>query len=1076
MFLILCVLCINVYAQKGGPKVTGIVQDEKGEVLPGVVVKAENKATGYSSAVATNENGLFAFAELPSGGPYSFTFTFIGLESQTFNNYQVKAGEKISLMVKMKESASQLKEVVVVGYGTQKKVNLTGAISQIDAKGIEDRPVANITQALQGAAPNVNVSFGDGRPGSQGKINVRGNTSINGGGEPLVLIDGVPGSINTINPKDVENISVLKDAASAAIYGARGAFGVVLVTTKQPKKGKLSINYSNNFGWTAPTVRTDFITDGYDAAMLNDQAFLRAVGNTYTGYTDEDYAELKKRKTDKSLPSVIIDNRKGKDQYVYYGSTDWWNTMFRNTQNSIEHSLNLSGGSEKIDFFLSGRMYEKNGIMRVNQDRYNTYNLRSKITGRLTDWLTVNNNTQYNASKYTYPGWGVNSNFVSVTVHALPSYLPVNPDGTATYRTELNNYTVGDGIYADLLHGKSKGGEENNEFVNTIGFSAKLAKGLELLGNYSFTYNPSSDFQRRTRAPWSIYPGVVDYIGFDQLGVTNYTRQSHVLNAYASYDKQVGKHLLKFMAGYNQELQSYKRMYGLRKDLLSEDLNDLTLGSGDQQVSGNANEWALQGVFSRVNYVFADKYLLEFNGRYDGTSKFPKGNRFGFFPSISGGWRVSEEQFFTQFRKVMNDLKIRASYGSLGNQQEAGIYGYIPLLGRGTLDYIMDGKKLEYLTVPAPISPNLTWEKSTSTNIGADIGMFNNRLTASFDWYIRNTKDMLIPGKTLPAVFGASSPRENAADMRTKGWELALNWKNRTTLANKPFSYNFGIGLSDYTATITRFDNPGNLLSNYYVGQQLGEIWGYSIDGYFRTDEEAAAYKIDQSYVNQQRLRAPGQWSKLLAGDMKFKDLNGDNMVNAGKNTLDDHGDLKVIGNSLPRYSFGITADANWGGFDLSVFFQGIGRQNWYPGTNADKFWGPYSRPYYSFIPKDFQDKVWSPENPNAYFPLLRGYEALNDRGELQVKNDRYIQDLAYIRMKNLTVGYTIPPSLLNKLKVSRCRLYLSGDNLFTFSKLNNDYIDPEQAASDYNGRTVDGNARVYPFSKVYSLGIDLSF
>ncbi len=1070
--LFLCLLPAVASAQQPGATLTGVITSTKGESLPGVSIEVKTP-DGQRKGTASDAGGLYSLTGLPANTPLQITFSFIGFESQVMKDHTLKHG-KNNLNIRLKDADQKLNELVVVGYGTQKKVNLTGAVSQIDAKTLESRPVSNVTQAIQGAIPNLNVTFGDGRPGSMGTFNVRGNNPLSTGA-PLVLIDGVPGSINTINPRDVETVTLLKDAASSAIYGARGAFGVILVTTRQAKKGKMTVSYGNNFGSSRPTVKTNFITDGYTSAKLNDEAFLVAVGKTYTGYTDEDYAELKKRQTDKSLPSVVIDNRNGKDQYVYYGNTDWWHVMFRDVQPSMEHNLSISGGTDKVDFLLSGRMYQKKGIMRLNQDIFNSYNFRAKINAKVTDWLTLTSNTQFNASNYTYPGWGVNSNFVSVTVHALPSYLPVNPDGTATYRTELNNYTIGDGIYADLLHGKSKGMERSFELMNTVGATIKLTKNINLIGNYTYTLNPARDGNqptsytvRRTEAPWSVFPGVIGYIGNDYLNEETNQDQYHVVNAYANYDEQFGKHHVKLMAGYNQELKKFKRIYAQRKGLLSEDLNDLNLGSAESTVGGGASEWALLGFFYRANYDYKGKYLLELNGRYDGTSRFPKSNRFGFFPSVSAGWRLSEESFFEPLRNIVSDLKFRASYGSLGNQQVA-TYAYVPVMGRGTLDYIMNGKRTEYLSVPTPISPNLTWEKTTSTNLGVDASFLKNRLNVNFDWYIRDTKDMLTKGMTLPAVFGAGEPKENAADLRTRGFELSVNWNDRFQVAGKPFNYNIGFNIADYSSVITKFDNPSKQLSDYYVGQKYGDMWGYETDGYFASDAEAAAWSINQDRVGSNIISAPGEWGKLRAGDLKFKDKNGDKVINVGKNTLDDHGDLVIVGNSQTRYPFGITGGADWNGFDFSFFFQGIGKKNWYPGANADKFWGPYSRPYYSFIPEDFPSKIWSPENPNAYFPRLRGYIALNGNNPLTNVNDKYIQDLAYIRLKNITLGYSLPASILGKAKISRCRFYISGENLLTFTKLQTKYIDPEMAAAESNGR-------VYPFSKTFSFGMDLTF
>lgn len=1038
--------------------IKGKISAENGESLPGATIKVE----GTNQATVSDPNGEFSFSGINNDAV--LIVTYAGFITQAIS---VTGRSQIEII--LKEDLLNLSEVVVVGYGTQKKVNLTGAVNQIDSKAIADRPVANLSQALQGVSPNLNITFNDGHPGSGGTFNIRGFASItNTGGSPLILIDGVPGDINTINPHDVDNISVLKDAASSAIYGARGAFGVILVTTKQGQQGQLSVTYNTNFSMQNPTARTDFMTDGYTQARLTDEAFLRTTGASYTRYTDQDYEELRKRQTDPSLPSVVLDNRNGRDMYIYYGNTDWWQTFFRNTQPSMEHALNITGGSEKIDFLVSGRYYEQKGIMQISQDKYNAYNFRAKINARISPWLSISGNTQFSANDYTYPGLGYNSNFVSTSVHALASYVPVNPDGTATFRPEINSATIGDGLFANLLHDRSTGNQTNYDFMNTVGVNLNVVKGLTFTGNYTYDLKPYSNSQRRTRAPWSVYPGEISYVGNDQLTQNTYLDQYHAINAYGNYEKSLNSHNFKVTAGYNQELRKFHSTSATRINLLSESLNELDLGTGDAQVGSNASEWGLLGFFGRINYDFKSKYLLEVNGRYDGSSRFPAGNRFGFFPSVSAGWRISEENFFQPVKSIISDLKLRGSYGSLGNQQISSSYPYIPVINSGIGNYISNGSRSQYLSVPNPVDPDFTWEKAATINGGIDLGVFKNRLVASADVYQRKTTDMITNGETLPAVFGASSPQQNAADLITKGFDLSLNWNNSSKIAGKEFSYNLGVVLSDYTARINRFNNPGKLLNNYYEGQQVGEIWGYSLDGYFTSDEEAQNWPIDQSFVNATRLRSPGEWNSLHAGDIKFKDINGDNVVNNGKNTADDQGDLTVIGNRLPRYSYGINGGFNWSGFDVSFLFQGVGKQDWYPGNNADKFWGFYSRSYFSYIPKDFESKIWSPENPDAYFPLLRAYTALNAGSELNVANDKYIQNLAYIRLKNLTVGYNIPQSFIKNWNRKQFRIYFSGQNLFTLTKLNTKYIDPEQAIAEANGR-------VYPFFKIYSFGLNIS-
>lgn len=512
-----------------------------------------------------------------------------------------------------------------------------------------------------------------------------------------------------------------------------------------------------------------------------------------------------------------------------------------------------------------------------------------------------------------------------------------------------------------------------------------------------------------------------------------------------------------------------------RKNLLSETLNDLELGTGDMTVGGGAYQYVLFGAFFRANYSYADRYLLEVNGRYDGTSRYKKGKRFGFFPSVSGAWRVSEEAFFEPAKEMIGNLKLRASYGTLGNQlignstASANYYPYISSLGMSLDNWIMDGQKTQTVSVPAPISNDLTWEKATTTNIGLDFSMLNNRLSFTGDLYRRDTKDMLIPGETLPAVYGATSPRQNAGDLRTQGFELTITWQDRLQLAGKPLNYDISFMLGDSKSKITKFNNPTNLLSNHYVGKEWGEIWGYKVAGFFDSDEEAAAWTVDQSQVGSSVTTAAGDWGKLRGGDIKFVDVNGDGKINKGKNTLDDHGDLVKIGNSEPRYNYGINLGADWNNIDFSIFFQGIGKREWYPGLNADKFWGPFSRPYYSFLPKNFSSLLWTEENKDSYFPILRGYTALSETGPLGAKNDRYLQNIGYLRLKNLVVGYTLPSSLMNKIGVDRCRFYVSGENLFTWTPFETDYIDPEQPIADSNGRT-------YPLSKTISIGLDITF
>lgn len=1047
----------------------GKVTDTKGNPLTGVTVQVK----GTTNGAVTDVQGRFSL-DVPDNAV--LVVSSIGFQTQ-----EIKVGDKTNLTIELKASASGLNEVVVVGYGTQKKVDLTGAVTQIDDKMIKDRPIDNVGQALQGVVPNLNINFSNGRPGAPAKVNIRGFTSVNGG-QPLVLIDGIPGDINLVNPNDIATVTVLKDASSAAIYGARAAYGVILITTKSGKSGKLQVTYSANFASSSPTTSHSFMTDGYATAKLIDSAFKITTGNVYTGYSAADYDSLKIRQTDHSLPSVTIQNRNGKNQYVWYGNTDWWRYFFLNSLPSMSHSLEFSGGSENITFMVSGRYYQQKGMLNFNGDKYTDYNLRAKVHAKIKPWLTIDNNLSFDANVYNWPGWRpVDQIFTYLGVHMLPSYVPVNPDGTFTYRSNLNNYGMADGYNLELESGKSISQQKEFDLTNTFSVVITPIPSLSIQASYSYDLNPYSQFHRSVVTPWSINPGVINEFNNDNYNEEMDLDQYHVASAYATYHVNFGRHALKIMGGYDQEYKKYHVLRGAGNDLLSQDLNALDLATSGQTVGSNSVAWALLGIFGRINYSYKNKYLLELDARRDGSSHFPAKSRFGIFPSVSAGWRMSEEPFFTPARGIVSELKLRGSYGELGNQSLStnlrnDDYPYIPLMSTGLSTWLQGGNEIQYLRVGAPVPPELTWERTLSADGGIDFGFFNDHLTGSFDWYDRKTLDMLVAGPTLPAVFGAASPKANSANLDTKGWGVSVQWSDNTKIGGKTFTYTAGFVLSNFISHITEFNNPTKLLNNYYVGQRIGDIWGYTVDGFFKTDDDAKNYKVNQDYVNRERLQSPGTGRNLQAGDMKFIDLNGDGVVNNGENTLANHGDLKIIGNNLPRLPFGINGSVGWNGFSISVFFQGVGHQDWYPGNESYMFWGPYGRPYYTFIPKDIESKMWTPQNPNAYFPKLRGYVALNGNSELTVPNTMYLQNIAYIRLKNLTIGYTLPVHILKALKVQNIHFYLSGENIFTATPLKSKYIDPEQVSADPNGTVANISARNYPFMKTYSGGFNITF
>ena len=759
---------------------------------------------------------------------------------------------------------------------------------------------------------------------------------------------------------------------------------------------------------------------------------------------------------------------------------DWYNFLYNDSRPTWNHNINVSGGNEKIQFLLSGGYFHQDGIIKVGKkDDYTSYNFRSKINAQITSWLAISNNTKYFQSSYAFPGYKtISDHFDWVAMNGLACFNPTNPDGTATYFNSVFNGRVTEGRHSMLINDKHRNEDNKYDFATTFELTLTPLKGLSIKSNYTYSHYNTMNMNRTAPLTYSKYPGEIiertDDIGLDQLTESRINQWYQAVNAYATYENLIKGNSFSIMAGYNYETRKGKSLTVSREGLLTTEINDFNLAKGEvMNITGGNNEYKIMGGFYRLNYNYKEKYLIETSGRYDGTSRFARGHRFGFFPSASAGWRVSEEPFFEQLKKIINNFKIRISYGKLGNQQIAGYYDYLQVINTsGVMDYSFgEGNKASYAYVSSPNATNMTWEKVTTKNLGFDLGFLNQRLTIVADFYTRDTKGMLAKGKLLPSFYGASEPKMNAADLRTKGWEISLGWNDQINVLGSTLSYNVNVGLSDYVSHITKFDNPDRNLSSHYKGEKLGDIWGYHIDGFFTSDEEAANYHVDQRAVNDIINTSASGDKGLRAGDLKFMDLDGDNIISIGSNTVDNPGDRRIIGNTEPRYSYGFSVAADWYGFDFSMFFQGIGRKHWYPATQAMAFWGPYARPFATFIPSDFLDKVWTEENPNSYFPRPRGYVATTINRELGAVNDKYLQNLAYCRLKNLTIGYALPRLLIAKIGLERVRFYFSGENLFTATKLESKYIDPEQASSGKGGY-----GKVYPWAKTFSFGVDLSF
>ncbi|OQP61446.1 SusC/RagA family protein [Niastella vici] len=1051
----------GIAAPVSGPEVKGKVSDEKGAPISGVSVNIKGSSIGTS----TGPDGSFTI-QLPASEA-TLVFTYVG-----YNTVEQKVNGQNPVLIVLRQNDASLQNVVVIGYGTQKKVNLTGAVDQVGSEVLENRPLPNLTRGLQGVIPNLNIRMTDGKPIRSATYNVRGATSIGAGGNALVLIDGVPGDPNLINPDDVESVSVLKDAASAAIYGARGTFGVVLITTKKASKNRTKISYSGSVSLNNRTVKPNLVTDGYNWAKTFDSAYYSwndykahpPKANSVFPFSLSYLDELKKRHDDPSLPRTDIDPVTG--EYIYYGSTDWLKELYADQNPSTEQSLSVSGSSDKVSYYLSGRYMGQHGIFRYNPDKYKTYNLRANGSVQAFKWLKLENDLTFSQVNYFFPILNHPSNtpvWRRISDEAFPIAMLKNPDGTLTQNASI--------VFGSFVSGNNYSDLNRQQVRNTSRFTASfLQNKLRVSGDLTFMKVNETENRLYTPVPYSTKPGAMLERGESKMN-QNENKTNYIgANIYTEYEQHFGKHYFKGMVGYNYEHSLLKSLFIQRDGLINNSLPDFSLLNGlNYTLTGGGSEWTTLGSFFRLNYNYDEKYLLEINGRYDGTSKFPEDQQFGFFPSASAGWRVSREAFWENFENIIPNLKLRASYGSLGNGNISP-YQYLEVMGVSKLNKVINGVIPDYTSRPNVIPNGLTWEKATSTNLGIDLGLLNNRLTATFDWYTRYTTDMFTTGLPLPAVFGAAVPKGNYADLKTRGWEFSISW-NDATAWTKPLRYNFRFTLADNTSYIKKYNNPLGLIDTYYEGQRLGDIWGFETEGLFKDADDIKAH-ADQSYT---RVAAA---NVLLPGDVKFRDLNKDNAINLGSSTLADPGDRKIIGNDQPRYQFSFNMGGEWSNFFINAFFQGVGKRDFWPGADNALFWGAYNRPY-SWHPVSVENNMWTPENPDAYFPRLRGYVALNSRGELQVTQSRYLQNVAYVRLKNLTLGYNLPKSLIAKAGISSARVYFTGQNIWTWSpmyRVTRD-LDPEVIeGADPEMNADAGNGMAYPMLKTYTLGINVSF
>ena len=1032
----------------------GTVTDPDGEPLIGASVQISGDTRGTS----TNIDGEFSIPNVKTGT--KITVSYVGYSSQTI------VWDGRTLNVVLQENASVLDEVVVVGYGVQKKVNLTGAVSEVKGQDLSRHPVGDAAQQLQGMVPGLFVSNSNsGRPGGSATLQLRGQGNLSGSGSPYILVDGVEMDLSDVNPNDIESISVLKDAGAAAIYGARAAYGVILVTTKRGKDGAMRVSYQGNVGWAAPTTLPDMV-DGYEFAKFWNQ------GCTNSGvtrlYTDEKLELLRQFRDDPSsvdpwqeLNPTSMMNPQFENSESGIGNTDYFDLHYKDWTFRTNHNLSMSGGGKKATYYISLGYYNEDGSLRYADMGYERYNFASNIRSQLNKWLTVKANTKFVHSEIDTPfgNGGLSEGFYHSLARFRPTVHPIDPNG---HFTELSMVPyLQSGTYT-----KTK----RDRFAITAGVEINPLKNWNIFIDYTYKYN-AMNYEAENVAP-DIYAadGVRTSKGVrSELGVQadgSYTQQKADIryqnfNAYTNYMFTLDeKHDFTVMAGFQSEMRNYSLLGSRVTGLYSSTNPGINLGSGATTNTDTRNSWSTRGFYGRINYSYDSRYLLEFNARYDGSSRFAKNNRWGFVPSGSAGWNIANEAFWENIVPVMPQFKLRASWGKLGNQSGAGLYTFASTMNVTSQgNYWFGDSRLGYIGAPAVIDPSVTWEKVESRNVGIDFGFLNMALTGSFEVFQRDTHDMLGPGYDFPDFFGATAPEVNNASLRNRGWELSINWNGRI---GQDITYSIGGSVSDATAKVTEYENPSgnNPMENWYKGRMVGEIWGLKSNGLIQTQQQADEFnQLDRSYLN------AGVWTP---GDVSYVDLNKDGKIDRGTNVLGDMGDFTVIGNSTPRYEYTINGSIGWKGLNLRLMFQGVGKRDYNPGTAAYFWgWGAYAQATVFDQHLDY----WTEENTGAYYPKpylhTAGGIGTYSRRNMQT-SDRYLQNAAYIRLKNITLSYDLPKQIISRIGLDKVQVYFSGENLFTSTKLAKMY-DPE-AIFTSNTYTGEGGKN-YPMNKVISFG-----
>ncbi len=1029
--------------------VSGRVTDEKGIPLQGVSVLVKGTQVGTS----TDVNGVFKIA-IPDNASYILVFSFVGMDTK-----EVSVKDRTNVQVIMNPVTAALTDVVVVGYGTQKKANLTGAVSSISSEVLENKPLPNVGEVLRGVSPNLNINLGayGAEPGASLSFNIRGLGSISGNSAPLILVDGVEMNINNLDPGTIESISVLKDASASAIYGSRAPFGVVLITTKKGKKNEgVQIQYNNNM-IVGKSIGIPHMENSLVFATVYNQAAINA--GSPPQYPNEQMERIKgfmegtyKTEFDPANPttSVFTGRRIGN------GNWDWPHILFKDYKFDQRHNVAVSGGGDKSQYYVSLGYFDQNGFYGYGYDDYKRYDLLANLSTQVSKWLKFNLSTKYANTHTDYP-IGITTVERRYIGNSLFSFGPIqpryNPDGSEA--NPLVRYLESSGRDKTAV----------NDLLVSIGGEMEPIKGWKTSLSYNYNITEMNEGKVSLPVMVALGNGTLGNIGKPNSAFESTLSHSpySLANLVTSYERGLGDHYVKVLAGYEQEQRVFTSLYGRKENLISEAVPSISTALGVSTLTDSRYDWATQGIFGRINYNFKEKYLLELSARYNGSSRFEPDSRWGFFPSASAGYQISKESFWQAIEPYINHLKIRGSYGSLGNQNVAN-YLYIPTIGvNPETAWIIGNARPPYALTPSIISDNLTWETITMTNIGIDAGFLDNRLGLTFDVYNRKTTDMFGPQATLPYTLGTGTPTANNASLSTKGFELILNWQDRI---GSDFSYNAQVSIGDSRSKILQYRNESGFIDNWYNGKEVGEIWGFITDGIIQTTDEKMP---DQTAL----------YPKWGPGDMKYVDINGDTKITEGNRTLTDHGDLRIIGNTTPRYNIGIAAGFNWKKFDFNMNWSGSLKQDYLPGFGVNTFWGLTNSWANSAVFKGAPVlDYWRPadesnilgSNTNAYFPKpYFSNETLKNRQP----QSKYVLNAAYLRLRNIQVGYTLSENVSRKVAVQKARIFISSGNLITIKNLPKD-VDPEQTIIGEEG--YNNNGSFYPMATTFTVGVNLTF